>query len=396
MELSQYFAKIKTAVSQNDGETLAELLSYSNYPSLNIRIPTMSRKPSAISKIARKWLPDAWAEIVADFIISQIKLDIFECYEWFAKAMKRFNIIFKTHTNWSLPVLFTFCSTLLKLATESDKEKIAYKQKPEKLEHARELLLQSFKITTNDRKSLDISKKFGAIAVVNSLFFVYFKINNLRMCKNLIRSIETPQFPSLDKFSISQTVTYKYFLGRLALLNSEYKKAEEHLTYAFNNCTKYHKKNKAMILLYLLPIQFLKGKVPSKKLLIKYPIPQFKGIVESYISGNVNEFSNCIIKNQKFFIQKGIFLILENAKFIVYRNLFYRTYKISNINKINFSIFQKAFDIIGVSISLDEIECILSILISQKKIIGYISHKLSTLVLKKDGAFPKLNLITKN
>jgi len=47
-----------------------------------------------------------------------------------------------------------------------------------------------------DRSPLPVSKKWGALGVINALFKVYFNINNLRLCQNLIRAVEGPAFPA--------------------------------------------------------------------------------------------------------------------------------------------------------------------------------------------------------
>ena len=77
-----------------------------------------------------------------------------------------------------------------------------------------------FQVCVTDRAPLPVSKKWGSVAVekpaagqgggavraeagarvgalvvINALFHVYFAINNLRLCQNLIRAVEGPAFP---------------------------------------------------------------------------------------------------------------------------------------------------------------------------------------------------------
>jgi len=47
----------------------------------------------------------------------------------------------------------------------------------------------------------------------------------------------------------------------------------------------------------------------------------------------------------------------------------------------------------GNVMELDEIECVLSSLIYQQYIMGYISHEKRYLILSKDKPFPKLNSV---
>lgn len=57
------------------------------------------------------------------------------------------------------------------------------------------VVLPSAQITVTDRAPLESSKKWGALHVINNLFKIYFQLNNLRLCQNLIRAVEGPGFP---------------------------------------------------------------------------------------------------------------------------------------------------------------------------------------------------------
>lgn len=81
--------------------------------------------------------------------------------------------------------------------------------------------------------------------LVNQLFKVYFRINKLHLCKPLIRAIESSAFK--DSFPLAQQITYKYFVGRKAMFDSDYKSADEYLSYAFRKCPKQFTKNKQWV-----------------------------------------------------------------------------------------------------------------------------------------------------
>jgi hypothetical protein len=67
-----------------------------------------------------------------------------------------------------------------------------------RLQSAVTLLQESFSKTLNDRKEFkpnaplgdDGSKKAGVLFIVNQLFSMYFRLNTLRLCKNLLRYVE--------------------------------------------------------------------------------------------------------------------------------------------------------------------------------------------------------------
>ena len=96
------------------------------------------------------------------------------------------------------------------------------------------------------------------LAVVNQLFKIYFAINKLQLCKPLTRAIDTLAIK--DEFAKSHLVTYRYFVGKKAMFDADYKLADEYLTYAFEHSHKSSRKNKRSILIYLLPVKMQLGK----------------------------------------------------------------------------------------------------------------------------------------
>ena len=65
-------------------------------------------------------------------------------------------------------------------------------------------------------------KKLAALDIIIVQFQVYFRLNTLRMCKSLINAVNSPQFLSFDSFPASQRVTYRFYVGRLAIFDEEY------------------------------------------------------------------------------------------------------------------------------------------------------------------------------
>ena len=51
---------------------------------------------------------------------------------------------------------------------------------------------------------------------------IYFRLNTLRLCKNLIRTVDSRQFAAFDAFPAAQRVTYKFYVGRLAVFDENY------------------------------------------------------------------------------------------------------------------------------------------------------------------------------
>ena len=65
-------------------------------------------------------------------------------------------------------------------------------------------------------------KKLAALDIVNVSIKIYFRLNTLRLCKNLMRTVDSRQFAPFDAFPMSQRVTYKFYVGRLAVFDEKY------------------------------------------------------------------------------------------------------------------------------------------------------------------------------
>lgn len=138
-----------------------------------------------------------------------------------------------------------------------------------KLQNAVNLLQESFSRTFNDRKEFRMedgyhsegSKKAGVLFIVNELFAIYFRLNTLRLCRNLVKPVEARKLH--QQGTLGQMVTYRYYTGRLSLFEDQYEEAEAHLDYALQHCHRAAVRNKQCILRYLVPVKLYRGRLPS-------------------------------------------------------------------------------------------------------------------------------------
>ncbi|KAH6938345.1 hypothetical protein HPB50_008851 [Hyalomma asiaticum] len=333
---------------------------------------------------------------------------------------KLFTKIFQAlkEENWALPIMYTVCLDLRLFASQADMQlSKKSKGKPgETLEKAAEYLMGCFRVCASDnRSSLENSKRQGMLNLVNQLFKIYFKINKLHLCKPLIRAIESSALK--DHFTISQLVTYRYYVGQKAMFDSDFKNAEEYLTFAFLRCDKDSVHNKRLILTYLIPVKMLLGHMPSEALLRKYDLMQFAEVVSAVTEGNLMRLDKALAANEDFFIKNGIYLILERLKVITYRNLFKKVYGPSTSSLLSFLFCHKqehlllylllkthqipmeaflvALKFMKVDdVDMEELHCIVANLIYEGKIKGYISLQHQKLVVSKQSAFPRLSTLS--
>ena len=114
------------------------------------------------------------------------------------------------------------------------------------------------------------AKKLASLDLVVSLFLVYFALNTLRLCKNLLAAVGSRQFAPFESFPASQRVTYKYFCGRLAIFDEAYVEADEHLSYCLSRCPPGAAgcRQRARAAFFLVPVRLLVGgSLPSASLL---------------------------------------------------------------------------------------------------------------------------------
>jgi hypothetical protein len=131
--------------------------------------------------------------------------------------------------------------------------------------------------------------------VVNQLFKIYFKINKINLCNPLKRAIEKSGLQ--EAFPRSHQIVYKFYVGRQAMFENDYNTAASYFEYAFQNCPSKYKKNKKIILVYLIPVNMLRGFMPKQSLLIKYDLKPFAELVTAVKQGNIRKFDEVTIKN---------------------------------------------------------------------------------------------------
>jgi len=300
--------------------------------------------------------------------------------------------------NWLIPALHVVCRNSHRTATLADTS-TGNRNDHARLQGAVTLLQTSYSKTLNDRVELkpnepfseEGSKKVGVLYIVNQLFSMYFKLNTLRLCKNLLKPVESRGIH--ESGTMGEMVTYRYYVGRLNMFEDQYDLAEQNFDYALKHCHRSAVSNKKRILNYLVPVKLLRGRLPTSKLLHKYSFHEFVPLSNGMRTGNLMEFSDGLKKNQDIFIRRGTYLLLEKCKMICYRNLFKRVYNIIGKEQIRLDLIAQSFKWLGMPIDLDEVECILANLIFKQYIRGYLSHEKRILVLSKKEPFPTSKVI---
>jgi hypothetical protein len=316
--------------------------------------------------------------------------------------MEYVNNVLPKDDAWSLPLLHGLCSDLRVVAEQGDKQLYSEGYKPRLLQDVERTLKKAFAVTNGDRTNEGAqSKRIGTLGVINQLFRVYFKINSLRLCHPLIRTVNAPGFIDFEtSFPVAHRVTYRFFVGRLHLFEGQYDDAVSNLSYAVEKIpASRFRRNKRLVLMYLIPAKIMRGSLPSMTLLEQYNLACYIGLVRALRSGNLSLFDQSLEQHEYLFIHQGLYLVLQRMRLMVFRSLCKKVLrarvamKAERPHMLNLNDYRLGLRACGVEMPVSEIECIIANLIFNGYVKGYISHKHGFLVLSTKLPFPNLQSV---
>ncbi|XP_030373291.1 PCI domain-containing protein 2 homolog [Scaptodrosophila lebanonensis] len=388
--VNNYLSSISRAAEACDGDTLGKFLSLRDVHVQNHNL--YIAQPEKLRNSLKPPLDEiVTAHLKVLYYLAQKPPNYMEAYNQQATSCSSVVKLLQQlkDENWPLPLMYRVCLDLRYLAQACEKHCRGFTP-GNILEKAADCMMGCFRVCAADGRAAEQdTKRLGMMNLVNQLFKVYFRINKLHLCKPLIRAIENSSFK--ESFPLPEQITYKYFVGRRAMFDSNYSMAVEDLSYAFAHCPERFTSNKRLILIYLVPVKMLLGYLPRKSLLERYDLLLFHDLALALKAGNVNKFDEIVHHHEIVLIRSGIYLLVEKLKFIVYRNLFKKVFAIRQTHQLDMGDFMSALQFVGVTdASLDETHCIIANLIYEGKIKGYISHAHNKLVVSKQNPFPPL------
>ncbi|EEH18974.2 hypothetical protein PABG_01293 [Paracoccidioides brasiliensis Pb03] len=261
------------------------------------------------------------------------------------------NLLIRGYTNggfqaWTLPCLYIVGRYLRIFAMEADSctsqdsdtfndsfrdDVVSDASKNAKLEESSQIINRMFTLCLHDRAPLEESRKWGVYNTVNLSFKTYFKLGAISSCKSLLRAIEASHadLPPISAFPKSHIVTFKYYLGVICFLEENYAEAEVHLTYAWKMCHPEAKKNRELILTYLIPCHIVTTHtLPTHRLLAPYPRLEslYSPLSKCIKKGDLTGFDAAMAAGENEFVRRRIYLPLERGRDIALRNLFRKVF----------------------------------------------------------------------
>lgn len=296
-------------------------------------------------------------------------------------------------TPWMLPLVVLLSVTARRIALQLDQSKRSEANSDAFLKKLVEIHRELFQRLNKER-----TKRAGNVWVCCELLRAYFRLGQISQCSFLLKAV-SQSFEKSGGFSPgdlpkSIVVTFYFFWGKHCVFDHNLKEADEKLTWAFNNTPVKAKGNRRKILMYLVPCKLRLGVLPTQELLQSHGMGMFVDIVKAIREGNLKLFTEKMEEHAADFIKMGTYLLMMKLKFMVLRNLCkcvhheVRSRIGENAGtKLDLAPFEHVF-CWQDGCDADETACLLSNLIYQGAVKGYLSHEHQKVVFAKDMPFP--------
>ncbi|CAN1148067.1 Enhanced ethylene response protein 5 [Linum perenne] len=421
--ITDYLNRFSDAVSYQDGVSLGRLFSVSSTsPSLLSLADALNVFQDANKLIKQSDKFSQFVEVVAPLFRALQSYKIGNLVDAFQAFEKSANVFIQEFRNWesawALEALYVIAFEIRVLAERADRELASNGKSPEKLKGAGSFLMKVFGVLAGKGP-----KRVGALYVTCQLFKVYFKslifikivgharnltftslqLGTVHLCRSVIRSIETARIFDFEEFPTRDKVTYMYYTGRLEVLNENFPAADQKLSYALTHCSLSNEANIRMILKYLIPVKLSIGILPTKQLLEKYNLIEYSNVTESLKRGDLRLLRSALHENEDQYVSQIRCLSCPrkaratSVSKITKQDVNFHSYIIqkrkdmSKAHQLKLEVIVKALKWLEIEMDIDEVECIVAILIYKNLIKGYFAHKSKVVVLSKQDPFPKLN-----
>jgi nuclear mRNA export protein PCID2/THP1 len=194
------------------------------------------------------------------------------------------------------------------------------------------LLQRAFTSCLNERSANNTAKtvegkKKGIYIFANLVCKLLFRCKRTRLAAQMFSNIAGTA-PALAAYPAAQRVTYLYYLGRFAFHSNHFTRAQLCLDKAYKECHVQAAQQARGILTYLITTNLILGRFPSHSLLSR---PEARGLAERFLplcnairQGNLASFNSILEspENKVYFLRMGIYLPLRNrCEVLLWRGL---------------------------------------------------------------------------
>uniref|UniRef100_A0A9I9CJS1 PCI domain-containing protein n=1 Tax=Cucumis melo TaxID=3656 RepID=A0A9I9CJS1_CUCME len=350
--ITEYLNRFSDSVSSQDGVSLKSLLALSsNSPNLLALADSLNVFQDANRLIRQSDRYSQFGEMLVNFFraLQCYRLgNLVDAYQAFEKFANAFTQEFRSWDSaWALEALYVVAYEIRIIAERADRELASNGKSPEKLKGAGSFLMKVFGVLAGKGP-----KRVGALYVTCQLFKIYFKLGTVHLCRSVIRSIETARIFDFEEFPKRDRVTYMYYTGRLEVFNENFPAVSNSM---------------------------------------------YENVVQALKRGDPRPLRHALQEHEDQFLRSGVYLVLEKLELQVYQRLVKKIYFIqrqkdpNKAHQIKLEVIVKALQWLEVDMDIDEVECIMAILINKSLVKGYFAHKSKVAVVSKQDPFPRLN-----
>eukprot|EP01025_Chloroclados_australasicus_P030228 TRINITY_DN30343_c0_g1_i2.p1 TRINITY_DN30343_c0_g1~~TRINITY_DN30343_c0_g1_i2.p1 ORF type:complete len:424 (-),score=10.57 TRINITY_DN30343_c0_g1_i2:449-1684(-) len=395
--LIQYLNQFQRAIQSRDGNTIGNLLRVDNAIMIQ-GISEVGGNESTIQiHINSKISDELWHEVIKCQLLSVHALHHGKWeagYKYAESVSKNFREIFINEDgDWIVKPLQQILSNVAMIAweTHNSTQKLMGQEQSTVLEQCQSELRMAL---SKCQKSKSESKQRSMLFIANILLKFYFKSNNVGLCKHVLGVVGLSR--QFERFPKAQRVQYRYYMGKYSVYSGEYSEALDALEYAYAHCHKESKQNLRLIAKYLVPLELLRGRLPSSQFLQQYGLWERYGtIVECLRQGNVHQLDSELHQKMTLFLNDGTYFLLEKLILYTQRQLFrlvtqiwQETAQPNEGHIIPITWYIEALALQGVQWDMDQAQCMLANLIQRKLIKGYMHFNKKLVVLSKQEPFP--------
>ncbi|KAK1465941.1 PCI domain-containing protein [Colletotrichum melonis] len=201
-------------------------------------------------------------------------------------------------------------------------------------ESSAEIIQKIFTTCLTDRSSARYSKpegkKVGVYMFANLVLKLLFACRRTHLAKQIFTNISTNS-PPLSFYPASQRVNFLYYLGRFNLANCHFLRAALCLEEAYLQIPPPLTSHRALVLSYLVPCNFLLGRLPSQLLLSRPEasalVPVYQPLIQAIRKGDFVLFQQTLAQHEKYLFDKGLLLVLTHRlRPLLWRSLSRRTF----------------------------------------------------------------------
>ena len=174
------------------------------------------------------------------------------------------------------------------------------------LRKCKELLDAVFRLV----RSGDAERQSLSLLVLVALFRVFFALDTPALGRNLVRTVSQPGFPALTEFPLGHLVAFRFFSGRLAMLEDDAATALAALQFVYTALPRADVKRRRLVYAYLAPVRMTLGWRPDEQTLAELELRSLSEAVRAVRAGNGRLFASILDRHRRRFVHHGSYLML--------------------------------------------------------------------------------------